>query len=431
MTETITEEVTNRADLFPKITEVHITNFMSIERAQISFDKSNIIGIRGYNDSGKSAIQRAIACCLLYHYSTKHKNFIQDGKNFFQVDVCFEDGVIIRYEKHYTGGSLYEMTRDGELLYTNRQQNGSEFLEKIIEVPYEIRRYLGMSTTDEGISLNYGLNTDKQLLVSTSGSENYAALNKILKSENLSRASQLVNQDNNALDGSISRTEAMVYQKDKELLKYKNLDESLVLKLEAFAGLVSEKEERLDEMISLEELYTGLDETIIPEIPQIPTKLIDDVSKVEELLNDVSLLSVVVPAEIPVLNSEGIAKLTAIDSLLDSTDALEEEVLPELHQVDMKSINQLSKLIDLSEDIKTLEEPEIPELKPVTSIKQAEELLELVTDVENLEKYSAILTECESQSAHLVNLSDELYKEISDSGHQVVKCNNCGELTLV
>lgn len=51
-----------------KILGLELENFMSIKEAKLVFDETNIINLKGYNDSGKSAITRALDvlmfCCL-------------------------------------------------------------------------------------------------------------------------------------------------------------------------------------------------------------------------------------------------------------------------------------------------------------------------------------------------------------------------------
>lgn len=398
MTEEVIEEVVNKADLYAKISEIHITNFMSFERATVKIPKEGIVGIRGYNDSGKSAILRAIACCLLYKYSYNHKAFIKEGKNFFQVDVVFDDGVTIRYEKHNAGSSLYELYKDSELLYTNKQQNGSGFYEKIIAVPEEIATYLGMSNTDEGMSLNYGLNTDKQLLVSTSGSENYQALNQVLKSQDLGLASQLINRENNAIGGSISRTEAQINMKSTELNVFGSLEEDLIGRIESYAAHVS-RCERLDAGLStLLKMLGGLEEETAPELPTIDNDIIKKVSNIDTLLAELEELSIDVSPEIPLIAADKISIVEKLNDITNMMNPLRELVAPEIPVV--MGIDRFSVLVSLGQAVGVLHQDE------------------------------KLVKQCEHDSATAKAQSEALSKELEAAGHKVVTCNNCGELTL-
>jgi len=434
MTETVTEEVAeevvNKADLYSKITEIHITNFMSISNAVIHMPESGIVGIQGYNDSGKSAIERAIASCLLYRYSHKHKSFIQDGKKYFQVDVVFDDGITIRYEKHYTAAGLYEMYQGDTLLYSNKQQNGNGFYEKIVGVPEEIERYLGMSNTEEGMSLNYGLNTDKQLLVSTSGSENYQQLNQVLKSQEIGLASQLVNRDNNNLGGLISRTEAQIHMKSTELARYGDLDESLVARIKAYAKHVSVIEAREFALVSIYNLIPALREVVLPEVPLIDTDEIVRVSKLERLLGEVGQLGVQVAPEIPLIPADSISRIEKLTSLDHVMSSLRETVAPEIPLISALSISRIEKLNAIAQMMMPLREQVAPEIPAVMGIDRFASLLRLTQAVDVVREAEQIVRDCEHNAEKLKLESAALSKELTEAGHKVVKCNSCGELTL-
>lgn len=398
MTETVTEEVVNKADLYSRITEVHITNFMSFERAVIHVPEEGIVGIRGYNNTGKSAILRAIACCLLNKYSYNHKAFIKDGKSFFQVDVVFSDTVTVRYEKHSAGSALYEMYEGDTLLYTNKQQNGSGFYEKIIGVPEEIAVYLGMSNTEEGMSLNYGLNTEKQLLVSTSGSENYQALNQVLRSQDLGLASQLINRENNAISGSISHTEAQIQMKSRELGVFDALEESLIGRVSEYAESVSRYERLEGGFGTLVGLVGGLRE--------------------------------ITPPELPTISSESITRVRSIETLITEAEALKGQVAPEIPTISEDKITVIEQLNKLGSFLNPLRETVAPEITPVMGIERFAGLVSLGQAVGVIREAEKSVKECEHLSEKAKIDSAALSKELKEAGHKVVTCGNCGELTL-
>ncbi|RKW48284.1 MAG: hypothetical protein D8B41_00145, partial [Porphyromonas sp.] len=51
-----------------KIVSIELENFMAIKNAILTFDESNIINLKGYNDSGKSAITRALDVLFFNSY---------------------------------------------------------------------------------------------------------------------------------------------------------------------------------------------------------------------------------------------------------------------------------------------------------------------------------------------------------------------------
>lgn len=163
-----------------------------------------ILNIKGFNDSGKSALLVATGVCLLNAYARKSKSFIRDGAEFFRVTVSFDDGVQIMRERHRNGLGLYEMSKDGTLVYTTR---AGDLLTAVDDIPGPIAEYLGLHP-----DLNMRRRTDPMLLVSTSGSENFKFLNDVLKTEELSGAAQdasaAANEMNANIDGLQVKLEA-------------------------------------------------------------------------------------------------------------------------------------------------------------------------------------------------------------------------------
>mgnify|MGYP003093532149 CR=1 FL=1 len=78
---------------YSKITSVEIKNFMGYESGKIQFDESGVINIKGYNDSGKSAMLTACAVAMMDAYKQKQAKFIRFGEDYFGIVVSFDDGV--------------------------------------------------------------------------------------------------------------------------------------------------------------------------------------------------------------------------------------------------------------------------------------------------------------------------------------------------
>ena len=60
---------------YSKIKEVEVFNFMSFKHARLVFDETNILNLKGYNDSGKSAILRAVVVCLTDMYKRAQNKY--------------------------------------------------------------------------------------------------------------------------------------------------------------------------------------------------------------------------------------------------------------------------------------------------------------------------------------------------------------------
>lgn len=199
---------------YSRIVSVELVNFMSFRKAKISFDDSGIINIKGYNDSGKSAILRGIAVCLMDMFRRSQLRFIRHGEEYFRVVVSFSDGVSVLRDKYITGQSLYEMYRGSEVIFSTRQ--GSK-LTRVDGVPRVIADYLGLCVTDS-VYLNYQSCVDKLPVVDTSGSENYQMFHEVLRMEEIYRASNMINTDKNELGVEIANMEREL-QRDEVLLE--------------------------------------------------------------------------------------------------------------------------------------------------------------------------------------------------------------------
>ena len=169
---------------FSRLLSWEVFNFMSVEHAICEFDDSNIVNIKGYNDSGKSAMLRALDVLFSNMKPTKQIDFIQDGKEYFRIVANFSDGVSILRDKYINGQSLYEMWKDNNCIFSTKKGNA---LTKVTEVPQPIRDYLCI-VSYEDIVLNSRSCFEKQLGVQTTGSENYKLFNTVLKSEEIAPA---------------------------------------------------------------------------------------------------------------------------------------------------------------------------------------------------------------------------------------------------
>lgn len=387
---------------YSRIQGIYLTNFMSIKSGTVEFSPdSNIIQIVGYNDSGKSVILRALNVVFNNAYATKQKSFIHNDARYFQIDVTFDDGVLIRYEKHASGSSLYEMYANGEeLVYTNKLRDG--IYEKITDVPSIIKDYLGMvsvGATDQ--ILNYGTNTDKQLLVETSGSENYQALSSALKSEELSRAVKLANRDNNDLKGQINvrHTEFMGYSMQYNELK--GIDSLLVDTASEFASLVSNGEA----------LVQGIDSALTEA----------DAAK-----------SI---ADLPDLEAVDLGPISVVDSALGHYDAVVSlEDTPDIDHVDVASLHRVSSVLAEADSLLRSSDGFPDELDALPLAEDAHTLSTLDATLRGISDIKDIQSRIAEEKDTLSDLrlkSDKMASDLKAEGRIISICDNCGELNLV
>lgn len=88
-------------------TKVHIKNFQSIEEADLEIEGFTVI--TGKNNSGKSAVQRAIRGVF---QNTRGHTFVRHGATHCEVALSFSDGHTVKWEK---GKKTNKYTLDGKV----------------------------------------------------------------------------------------------------------------------------------------------------------------------------------------------------------------------------------------------------------------------------------------------------------------------------
>ena len=267
-------------------------------------------------------------------------------------------------------------------------------LTRVADVPEIIRDYLGMITCGSMI-LNSRSCFEKQLLVQTTGSENYKTLNVILKSEEIAVASELLNVDRNRLASDISSI-------DSEITAYSNqvhcsiaLDTRVIPLLKQFDKALDVDEHKLSSLESCKSLQSSLKEIpVTPELPIIDTKGLDIL-----------------------LKARGIKQ--AISSMPD---------IPELSKIDMTQLNLLWTLKSRVSELRAL--PDVPVLPTVES-ERIFLLLDIRRTVQMLDEITASLSNINTQLQTIADRKATLESELLQSGGNFVRCGNCGELVEV
>lgn len=346
---------------------IEITNFMSISSAVLDFDDTNIINIKGYNDSGKSAILRALDVLFYNIRPNAQVNFIKDDCDYFRILAKFDDGVTIFRDKYINGQSLYEMYKDDECIYTTKV-NGT--LTKVSEVPEPIKQYLGLLSY-EGTMLNSRSCFEKQFLVQTTGSENYKVLNVVLRAEELATAGQLLNNDKNTLGSNISQLDTQISTYREMCKDGEQLTETMLSTLESLDRDIDSGGVRVEHIDKIMGTHSELQNVpVYPEISMVETaranrlgsitgflqkinavQVYDEVPTVDG--NKLSMLerqkalrqqisSIHVGVEVPVVNGEKLYALTKIKSILDKPIA----ITPEISDINCERLVRIGQIFD-------------------------------------------------------------------------------------
>lgn len=368
-----------------------VWNFMTIEHAKVTFDESNILNFKGYNSAGKSTMLRALDVALFNIKPNSQVGFIQDDKEYFRVMVYFDDDIILLRDKYINGQSLYELYKGSEVIFTTKQ-NGH--LTKVSEVPQPIADYLGL-ISHNGIILNSRSCFEKQLLVMTSGSENYGFLNSVLKSEELAVASEALNVDKNKLSGEIELLETQLAVYRDSYKESDKMTEEIMTELKNHDSLLDSYDSRKKYLDNISSAYSSI--KAIPDIPElkpIDSGRLDLICKIQDLTQ--SLRGIPDLPEVPIINYNKLDLLSSIKSAYNNLESIPE--IPEIWSIDTKQLDLLS------------------------SISKA------VND------YNSVCAEIDENNKELEGFettSKELVAVMNEFGRRYTRCTNCGALIEV
>lgn len=378
---------------YSKIVSVEVTNFMVYDRAKLVFDDSNIVNIKGYNSSGKSSMLKAIGVCLTNMFPKAQTKLIKHGKDYFRIVVTFSDGISILRDKYANGQSLYEMFKHGECIFTTKE---GKRLSKVDDVPAIIKDYLGLCETSFGY-LNYQSRQDKLWLVETTGSENYCTLNEILRSEEIARASALINSDKNKLSGEITAIEAKLQG----------------VKVERMAAEAYTPE--LLEVLRDKETY----------VQRLNQRAIA-ISRLKELKDRIE--GIVVYPEVSSIDANRLNGVTQIASASASISAI--KLFPVVSPVDGDRLSVVSRLASLSSQMQRQSVSLVATEIPLVAMERANSAIKLASCAkryfDSLSSYRALTQEVSDVKQSLEKAVNEAEKE----GKHFVKCSSCGSFTV-
>lgn len=374
---------------YPKITSFRIKNFMSIEDASLTFDDSNILNIKGFNDSGKSGILKAMEVSLFNRYPRDQIKFIQDGKPGFSIQVNFEGGVSLLREKYTSGKSLYEMYKDGKLAFSTKR---GDDLGRVDGVPEEIETFLGLCVTEDGTYLNSRAIQDPKLLVETTGSENFKSLHNVLKVEELVRAIAMINTDRNAVQGQITNLEAAINVDESRLTQIPEILDSDIEDIEKLEGSLVKEKDRVSSVSHLGTLFSEAKKYTDNSIP-----------------------------EVEFVNNERAVKVNNLGKVLSNIEELGS--LPEVGLID-PSRSQMLKSLEENWKSLTLNE-EIPHVEEIPDVNRAVGLAGMVKVWEALKEEVSFKKELDSKEKDLKNQLEKIHSELHADGKDMITCVFC------
>ena len=344
--------------MYSKIESIELHNFMVYKHAKISFDESNIICLKGYNSAGKSTILRALAVCFTDAYKRKQTGFIRFGEDYFRIIVNFSDGISVVRDKYINGQSLYEMYKDGEIVYSTKEGNK---LTKVSEVPKVIRDYLGLITLENGC-LNYQTRSDLLWLIETSGSENYYSLHEILKAESIARANTLLNSDKNEVGKEVAEIESSLQGVELSLQECGDATEELLANLmerENYAKSLLDRKRKVEKII---DVITEIEKLKpIPSIDKLEENRISSIIKVNSVIDKLESMKTI--PDVEKMNSDRIEMISKLQYTLNKINSLNRMQGKDIEVIDlekstkiMKLLKGLSELYDSAKELKSVKD---------------------------------------------------------------------------
>lgn len=363
---------------------------MSIKHGRVDFDDRNIINLKGYNDSGKSAMLRALDVLFFNIKPQKQTEFIHDDENYFRVVAYFSDGVAILRDKYINGQSLYEMYKNEELIFSTKNGNA---LTRITEVPKPIEDYLGLISWNK-VNINSRSCWEPQLLVETKGSENYQMLNTILKSEEIAVAGKTLNNDKNKLASDIDAIDSQLNALRQMSSSGAKLTKEMIDYLKEHDSIIDLAENKIHDVTVLLENDDAISKVVIyPSIDSIDTERLDSLH-----------------------NLLGVSKeLSSIPSL------------PEVNSVDVSKLNDISNLVTVYFELeKLVDQPQL-NIIDTTRISDLDVLLKQVNELNLIDDE---LSKADIRQAELQKIIEETQGVLNRFGVKTIKCPNCGETVV-
>lgn len=394
-----------------------VWNFMSITHGKCEFDERGIVNLKGYNDSGKSAMLSALRILLCNSDSSKQVNFIQDDASYFRVMAKFSDGVVILRDKYLNGQSLYEMYKDDVLVYTTKSPSGA--MTKVTDVPEPIADYLGLITYEQ-TCINCRTRNDKRIGVDNTGSENYKMFNAVLKSEEIARAGILLNSDKNRLVNDINAVDNELSVKKTILSSKSDVSLGMIDWLKEHDLSLDDLEIASKELLQLNELYNSYaDIQIFDEVSAIDAGQLVDLQALSSIKSAINRVEIA-----PAIDSIDIAQFDDLQEILNINSKLSAiAVAPQLTGIDNA---QFEELLGVERLVVELEKTSVyPSVAEIDS-SQLTDLSDICRMLENIASYNKALDDYDIKLESFNSELESLNAELEKAGVHLVTCPDCG-----
>lgn len=367
---------------YAPITRIWGKNFASYDSFDIDVPETGVLKINGYNNTGKSAILRGLAMVMLGRWQRDQQKFVKDGNDFFELGVDFADGVELymkRISKRAGSGVVYELRKDGGVLFTTMSDRGMTAAKTI---PDCFKRYLGLISS-KTIDFNYRDRNDPPLLTGTTAKDNNESLNEVLKfsqiveaTDKMSTKVRDMNSEWNSKNGAYESMVMLVKEQSNVTQQAVEDAEMVARDAKALAGRSADLD-TLDGYVGSIDMYAGVRN--------------DDYAALVERADGVS------------------ARYSDLQRALGMVESGMESHVRSLGYSDLAGVQeQADALVDPLGDLSRL-------LNVYNSYNHAERAFQ-----EKKRVYDGVQAELNAMN-----------EEIRNEGGQLVKCPNCGQLVAV
>lgn len=393
-------------------TKVKIKNFQSIEKADLVIDGFTVI--TGKNNSGKSAVQRAIRGVF---QNTRGNSFVRYGASHCEVSVEFDDGNSVLWEKGKK-----------ENKYTI---NGKEFDKVGTGVPEELDAFEIQPITAGGREIWSQFApqfTGQVFLLNETGSVLAEAISDVERVQTLNKAMKQSEKDKRSHNSTLKvrRKDEKAVQTDLE--QYKGLD-ALGLLLDTIESLEA-KIDKIDRATEKLEAYQEKREglvSLISHLDGVASVSLPKTDKAEDICSQLSALidlnSRYAEAVRAVQHLQGVSEVSVPD--LGDLEALEGEIeaLTDLKRRRERAVSGARIMTNMCSDLSD----HMVLLDKTDFLQKTHDALEVVEDLQR-ERELAIEQIEDLEKSVQQNKRDQvaLQRHLKDHIHGEGECPLCG-----
>lgn len=445
-----------KGKVYPDIHSLHIENFMGIKDSTITFS-DNFVNLKGMNSRGKSATNKAFRVIMTNYKANKQRKWIKWGEQFFRLTLTFVNGISVVYEKRKNGKSKYEIYNErDEVIFTTFKDG---VYAPIVEIPEPVQALIGV-IKQGSMTPNFMKSREPLFIVDTTGKTNDEYLRGTLEPEDVSKAQELIKNDIDAKRHALKETISSVTAYKNILTESPLVDERVINHLESKDATLNDFLSISDNLKSVEDLNTMVKSILVlPELELVPSEKIKIVEELGKILQEwVHYNSLINLPEVKKVSDKDLNLLNTLRVLSDLMQTYNEAViLPDVSTVEeykidiLKNSSHIEECYDKYVNLTVIPHQNLVDVKLLELIVQIEKLVSasdhtvlpelklepintavgVLDTLEDYEKVYESYKKSESDMLEVHTELDDLMSKLKQQNLIVVKCNECGHLSIL